>query len=126
MSQSRHDQSPLPADVDGQAYVTVRVIVAGNLRIPLNIVFDDCHDEPDSNAVEIPAFSFLLTHPTEGYLLFDLGIRQVAYRHAPPYSQTDSAYRTARAILRSYITGCTITSKPSVQRMSLSNYARAA
>lgn len=67
----------LPADSVNQVYVTVKPIVAGDLHIPMNIVFEDSHDEPDSNSVPIPAFSFLITHPTRGHLLFDLGVRKV-------------------------------------------------
>lgn len=81
---------PLPADLDHQAYVVVRPIIAGSLHIPLNIVFEDSLDEPDSNSVHIPTFSFLITHPTHGHMLFDLGVRKVreAYRDEYILAQT--------------------------------------
>jgi hypothetical protein len=75
---SSEAQFALPADDKHQTYVSVKAIVAGKLSIPLKLVLEDCHDEPDSNAIEAPVFAFLITHPERGHNLFDLGLRKVS------------------------------------------------
>lgn len=68
---------PLPADRPNQTYVTVKAFCAGKAHLPHSLVFEDCEGEPDSVGVQIPVLCFLISHPTKGHALFDLGIRKV-------------------------------------------------
>ena len=40
-------------------------------------LYRDCKDVPWDQGATVPDFSFLLTHPTKGKAMFDLGIRKV-------------------------------------------------
>ncbi|KAI0694342.1 beta-lactamase-like protein, partial [Cytidiella melzeri] len=73
----------LPRDADNQNYVTVKPIIAGKITLPMNLAFQDSHAEPASNAIEAPVFSFLITHPSRGHALFDLGIRKRGEGYPP-------------------------------------------
>jgi hypothetical protein len=68
---------PLPPDADGQAHVTVHAILAGGLWLPYKEVFQDSLNEPTEVGSEIPFIAFLISHPTYGRTLFDLGLRKV-------------------------------------------------
>ena len=72
--------SALPADEPNQVYVSVKAMNVGRLWLPDASVFQDCKDlgTPDSQGVWVPDFSFLITHPTKGKALFDLGLRKVS------------------------------------------------
>ncbi|KAG1757052.1 beta-lactamase-like protein [Suillus lakei] len=78
----------LPADSECQVYVTVSAIVAGTLFLPHEEVFQDCiKDEPESDdtpeGTRVPTFAFLIQHPKQGKLLFDLGLRKNGEGYAP-------------------------------------------
>ena len=68
----------LPADTQRQTYVTVKPIIAGSLFLPFRDVFEDRLDAPTSTGSRVPVICFLISHPTKGYALFDLGIRKVS------------------------------------------------
>lgn len=69
--------SRIPTDVDGQVYVSVKPIVAGTLFLPHREVFQDSVDQPGSAGMRVPVICFLISHPTKGNAIFDLGIRKV-------------------------------------------------
>ncbi|KAJ3533426.1 hypothetical protein NM688_g7284 [Phlebia brevispora] len=60
-----------PADSDNQTFVTVKALVAGHCWLPDCLAFLDEHDSPDSQGAWVPAFSFLISHPSKGQALFD-------------------------------------------------------
>lgn len=68
---------PLPAPIEGQAYVTVGPINGGLITLPERAFVSPSGDA----AVTVPSLSFLITHPGSGseksprHLLFDLGLR---------------------------------------------------
>ena len=70
----------LPAELGDQKYVSVKPIIAGTISIPLNFILQDWKDFPDQNAVRVPCYAFLVTHPTKGHVLYDLGVRKVSRR----------------------------------------------
>jgi hypothetical protein len=67
----------LPTDKNDQLYVSIKAIVAGTATLPLNFVVDANDNDPElaGKAIVVPAFSFLITHPERGQILFDLGLR---------------------------------------------------
>ena len=67
-----------PADRDDQTYVTVRAAVAGHVWLHDSRAYFDATDEPEDQGNWVPAFSFLIAHPTRGKTLFDLGVRKVS------------------------------------------------
>ena len=69
----------LPSDSESQTYVTVHALPAGGLWLPHREVFQDCFDQTSEIGSEIPFIAFLVTHPTHGRALFDLGMRKVRY-----------------------------------------------
>ncbi|KAG1754762.1 beta-lactamase-like protein [Suillus paluster] len=77
----------LPADDEHQVYVTVSAIVAGTLFLPHEEVFQDCIGESESDdtpeGTRVPTFAFLIQHPKEGKLLFDLGLRKNGEGYPP-------------------------------------------
>ncbi|KAG2155680.1 beta-lactamase-like protein [Suillus clintonianus] len=78
----------LPADGESQVYLTVSAIVAGTLFLLHEDVFQDCvRDEPESDdtpeGTRVPTFAFLLQHPQQGKLFFDLGLRKNGEGYAP-------------------------------------------
>jgi hypothetical protein len=77
MSTTSSDSWALPAESPSQAFVTVKALLSCFLHLPYNLVFQDSIDLPDSDASYAPVFSFLITHPTHGHTLFDLGVRKV-------------------------------------------------
>ena len=72
--------TPLPPDAPNQVYLSVKAMCAGRFWLPDTFVFQDSQDRgaPDSEGVWVPDFAFLVTHPTKGRALFDLGIRKVS------------------------------------------------
>lgn len=68
---------PLPADRTNQTYVTVKALCVGRVYLENRFVFEDSMDEPESAGLQLPVFSFLISHPTKGHAMFDLGIRKV-------------------------------------------------
>lgn len=87
-------QAQLPQDADNQTYVTVHALLAGGLWLPYKEVFQDSIDEPPEVGSEIPFIAFLITHPTFGRLLFDLGMRKVrpclVLRYSPWFNDSSS------------------------------------
>lgn len=69
---------PLPPDRANQAYVIVHALLAGGLWLPYKDVFQDSVNEPSEVGSEIPFIAFMITHPTHGRSLFDLGMRKHA------------------------------------------------
>ena len=67
----------IPADTEGQVYVSVKQIVAGSLFLPDKAVFQDALNQPSSEGHRIPVICSLISHPTMGDALFDLGMRKV-------------------------------------------------
>ena len=70
----------LPPDSEHQTYVTVKPIIVGSLYLPFKEVFEDHVDAPTTAGNRVPVICFLITHPTKGHALFDLGIRKVSPR----------------------------------------------
>lgn len=66
-----------PADKPNQTYVSVKAVVGGHVWLRDSLTFLDAADTDDSQGAWVPAFSFLITHPTKGKVLFDLGVRKV-------------------------------------------------
>ncbi|EKM53980.1 uncharacterized protein PHACADRAFT_122640 [Phanerochaete carnosa HHB-10118-sp] len=73
--------TPLPPDTENQTYLTVHALLAGGLWLPYREVFQDSLHEPPEVGSDIPFIAFLITHPTHGRALFDLGMRK-AKQHA--------------------------------------------
>ncbi|KAJ3555475.1 hypothetical protein NM688_g2558 [Phlebia brevispora] len=65
-----------PPDSASQAFVSVKAIVAGHIFLPYPRVFEDSDGHPLTEGARIPSFAFLITHPTHGRTLFDLGLRK--------------------------------------------------
>ena len=82
-----HRATMLPLDTDHQPYVTVRPIIGGSLELPYYLVYQDCIDHPRSNYRTVPSLCFLITHPTSGHILFDLGIRKVSLNTSSAISE---------------------------------------
>lgn len=70
--------TPFPPDTDSQTYVTVHALLVGGLWYPHRQVFQDSVHEPSEVGSEIPLIAFLITHPTHGRTLFDLGMRKAS------------------------------------------------
>lgn len=81
---------PLPADLPDQVYVSVKALCPGKLHLPYAWVFQDCIDQPESVGSWVPTFSFLISHPTKGHAMFDLGLRKVSNALPTDISGTDS------------------------------------
>lgn len=73
----------LPADAENQTYVTVHALLAGGLWLPQREVFQDSIDKSAELGSELPFIAFLVTHPTYGRVLFDLGMRKVSRTGLP-------------------------------------------
>ncbi|KAI0093152.1 beta-lactamase-like protein [Irpex rosettiformis] len=58
------------------------------IHLPFHTVFQDCLDSgyPDSSGSYVPVFSFLIEHPSEGKVLFDLGVRKNAEGYPPHFN----------------------------------------
>lgn len=69
---------PLSVDTENQIYVTVHALLAGELWLPYNMVYQDSVHEPREIGCQVPDFAFMITHPTHGRALFDLGMRKVS------------------------------------------------
>lgn len=67
----------LPKDVANQTFVSVKAIAAGELFLPYVAVFDDSAHLPPTEGCRVPSIAFLVSHPTEGYAMFDLGLKKV-------------------------------------------------
>ena len=72
----------LPADIENQTHVTVHALLVGGFFLPSRLVFQDCVDEPEDVGCEVPFIAFMITHPTFGRTLFDLGMRKVSLGRA--------------------------------------------
>ncbi|KAF7798134.1 hypothetical protein EIP86_009349 [Pleurotus ostreatoroseus] len=88
------ENPPLPADRPNQTYVTVKALCAGRLDLPNSFCFEDCKDHPDSEYLDVPSFCFLVSHPTKGHAMFDLGIRKDGKGHPPATHQLVSRLNT--------------------------------
>lgn len=58
--------------------MTVHALLVGGFWLPDKFVFQDCFDGPADVGGEVPDFAFMITHPTYGRALFDLGLRKVS------------------------------------------------
>ena len=67
-----------PRDSEQQTYVSVKALVAGHVWLTDKRMFLDAIDAPEDQGHWLPAFSFLIAHPTKGKALFDLGVRKVS------------------------------------------------
>lgn len=63
--------NPLPTDAQNKMYVRVHTLLAGEFWAPDRVVFEDCVQD------RVPDFTFMITYPTHGRTLFDLGLRKV-------------------------------------------------
>lgn len=68
----------LPADRENQTFVTVQALSVGGLSLPHMNIFQDSIDAPLTQRYDIPFIASLITHPTRGKALFDLGLRKVS------------------------------------------------
>ena len=71
--------SSFPQDTASQTFVSVKAIAAGHLFLPFCRVFEDCGHLPPVEGALIPSFAFLITHPTYGMSMYDLGLKKVRY-----------------------------------------------
>ena len=73
----------LPQDRVDQVYVSIKAIQVGDAYLPDKLVYKDCEDADiaDTFGARVPVFTFLITHPTRGKAMFDLGIRKVVDDH---------------------------------------------
>lgn len=69
--------SSLPKDSATQTFVSVKAIAAGHIFLPLCRIFEDCTNTPPAEGALVPSFAFLITHPTQGMSMFDLGLKKV-------------------------------------------------
>ncbi|KIP01907.1 hypothetical protein PHLGIDRAFT_79929 [Phlebiopsis gigantea 11061_1 CR5-6] len=80
------DSTPsLPSDTEDQVYVTVHAFTVGGLWFPAREVFQDSLHEPETVGSNIPFIAFLVTHPTKGRALFDLGLRKATVKNNEGY-----------------------------------------
>ncbi|KAI0344771.1 Metallo-hydrolase/oxidoreductase [Trametopsis cervina] len=73
----------LPRDSADQAFVGVKAMLTCFIHLPYNLVFADTMHYPDNSGSYVPVFNFLITHPTRGLALFDLGVRKYANGYPP-------------------------------------------
>jgi len=74
---SASDFAPLPPDAPSQTYVTVSAIRGGSIQLFHSDIFGDvAPDEGQKQRSHVPCFAFLVDHPREGKMLFDLGLRK--------------------------------------------------
>ncbi|KAJ3555476.1 hypothetical protein NM688_g2559 [Phlebia brevispora] len=66
----------LPSDSPDQTFVSVQAIVGGHFFLPYLEVFEDCRGHPANEGCRVPSLAFLITHPSHGRALFDLGLRK--------------------------------------------------
>lgn len=69
--------SSLPADRENQTFVTVQALSVGGLSVPHMNIFQDSIQAPRTQRYDVPFIASLITHPTRGKALFDLGLRKV-------------------------------------------------
>ena len=74
MSASPEQKSPLPRS---RVCVSVKALNVGDMYIPDSWAFEDAKGSPDTTGSRLPDFAFLITHPTKGRAMFDLGLRKV-------------------------------------------------
>ena len=69
----------LPQDRADQVYVSIKAIQVADLFLPDKFVYKDAEDAdvPDTVGSRLPVLAFLVTHPTKGKAMFDLGVRKV-------------------------------------------------
>ena len=67
----------LPLDVEDQVYASVYALYTGGMWMADYFIFEDCIDGPPEAGKDAPTIAFLISHPTLGYALYDLGMRKV-------------------------------------------------
>ena len=70
--------SSFPPDLPSQTYLSIKALVAGHVWLQDGRVFLDSKEKPADVGSWVPAFSFLIVHPTKGKALFDLGVRKAS------------------------------------------------
>ena len=70
---------PLPLDRETQTYVTIQALSLGRVSLPYNWIFQDSLHAPDEERSDLPFIGALITHPTRGKALYDLGVRKVRF-----------------------------------------------
>ena len=89
---SQPDERQLPLDSDRQVYVSVKALSIGTFWLPeIALVKDGSFPSNLEDWVFLPAFAFLITHPTEGKVMFDLGIRKVSCSPGHPDLRSNSS-----------------------------------
>ncbi|KAF9245701.1 beta-lactamase-like protein [Melanogaster broomeanus] len=78
-----------PAERVGQTYVSVSAIAAGYLCLDNTDLFEDARINCTPGGIRSPSFAFLIQHPTQGKLIFDLGLRKQGQGY-PPALDIDS------------------------------------
>ena len=70
----------LPRDREGQTYVSIKTLQAGSAFLPDSWAYKDSEDAKIADDVgsRVPVLTFLITHPTKGKAMFDLGIRKAS------------------------------------------------
>lgn len=86
----------LPKDREDQVFVSVKSIVVGSVYLPFSEIFDDCIGAPKIQGNRVPVICFLITHPTKGHALFDLGIRKVSSNEEYTRLLTSVAFSTVK------------------------------
>ncbi|KZT23544.1 Metallo-hydrolase/oxidoreductase [Neolentinus lepideus HHB14362 ss-1] len=68
--------------------VNLQALVPGHFWLPDREVFQDSIHLPLETGSRVPTFSFLVTHPVYGKLLFDLGLRKHGKGYPPAWDET--------------------------------------
>ncbi|TFK51105.1 Metallo-hydrolase/oxidoreductase [Heliocybe sulcata] len=77
----------------GDTVVTVQALVGGHFWLPDREVFQDSVHLPAETGSQVPTFSFLITHPVHGKLLFDLGLRKHGKGYPPAWDETLAEFK---------------------------------
>ncbi|KIL01049.1 hypothetical protein PAXRUDRAFT_821062 [Paxillus rubicundulus Ve08.2h10] len=73
----------LPSERVDQTYVSVAAMAAGHFFLPDAEVFEDARINSTPGGIRVPSFAFLIQHPTQGRLIFDLGLRKQGRGYPP-------------------------------------------
>ncbi|KAI5843186.1 beta-lactamase-like protein [Tricharina praecox] len=73
--------SPLPPASLNQSFTTLHALEAGHLTLPRHLFISGASP---TDRTTVPSLSFLITHPSHGRLVFDLGIRNPISEYSTP------------------------------------------